>query len=63
MHYIKKQDYMCALQKFESISENANKSQLRLRYASVFLKYLPEPTIDAISKFKDIDVENWCPAS
>ena len=33
-----------------------------LRYASVFLKYLPEPTIDAISKFKDIDVAKLVPS-
>ena len=62
MHYINKQDYTRALQKVESIPDNATKNQVMLRYASVFLKYLPEPTIDAISKFKDIDVAKLVPS-
>jgi hypothetical protein len=33
-----------------------------LRYASVFLKHLPELTIDALFKFDDIKVEKLVPA-
>ena len=33
-----------------------------LRYASVFIKNLPELTIDALSKFDDIDVAKLVPA-
>jgi len=62
MHYINKQDYRRALEKVENIPDNSTKNQVMLRYASVFLKHLPEPTIDAISKFKDIDVAKLVPS-
>ena len=62
MHYINKQDYRLALEKVEKIPDNSTKNQVMLRYASVFLKHLPEPTIDAISKFKDIDVAKLVPS-
>jgi hypothetical protein len=62
MHYINKQDYKRALEKVQGIPDNQMKNTVMLRYASVFLKYLPEPTIDAISKFKDIDVAKLVPS-
>jgi hypothetical protein len=33
-----------------------------LRYASVFLKNMPEATIEALSKFEDIDVGKLVPS-
>jgi hypothetical protein len=62
MHYINKQDYRRALEKIERIPDRRTKNQVMLRYASVFLKYLPEPTIDALSKFEDIDVGKLVPS-
>ncbi len=62
VHYINKQEFQKALKKVESIPDKKSKNQVMLRYASVFIKNLPELTIDALSKFDDIDVAKLVPA-
>jgi poly-gamma-glutamate capsule biosynthesis protein CapA/YwtB (metallophosphatase superfamily) len=62
VHYINKQEYKRALEKVERIPDRKTKNQVMLRYASVFIKNLPELTIEALSKFEDIDVPKLVPA-
>jgi poly-gamma-glutamate capsule biosynthesis protein CapA/YwtB (metallophosphatase superfamily) len=62
VHYINKQEYLRALEKVERIPDRATKNTVMLRYASVFIKNLPEQTIIALSKFEDIKVEKLVPA-
>lgn len=62
VHYINKQEYLRALEKVERIPDRQTKNTVMLRYASVFIKNLPEQTIDALSKFEDIKVEKLVPA-
>jgi vacuolar protein sorting-associated protein 18 len=62
VHYINKQDYVRALEKVERIPDRQMKNSVMLRYASVFIKNLPDKTIEALSKFEDIRVEKLVPA-
>jgi hypothetical protein len=62
VHHINKQEYKRALEKIERIPDRPTKNAVMLRYASVFLKHLPELTIDALFKFDDIKVEKLVPA-
>ncbi len=62
MHYINKQEYKKALEKVERIPDRATKNAVMIRYASVFIKNLPEQTIEALEKFDDIKVEKLVPA-
>ena len=62
VHYINKQEYKRALEKIERIPDRTTKNQVMLRFASVFLKHLPEATIEALAKFDDIKVEKLVPA-
>lgn len=50
------------MEKVERIPDKATKNQVMLRYASVFIKNLPERTIETLSKFDDIKVEKLVPA-
>lgn len=62
VHYINKQEYKKALEKVERIPEKQVKNQVMLRYASVFIKNVPELTIETLSRFDDIKVEKLVPA-
>lgn len=55
-HYVNKQEYAKALEKVERIPDPATKNQVMLRYASVFIKSLPEATIEALARFDRIEV-------
>ena len=62
VHYINKQEYKKALEKVERIPDKATKNSVMLRYASVFIKNLPELTIEALPRFDEIKVEKLVPA-
>lgn len=62
VHYINKQEYKKALEKVERIPDRGTKNQVMIRYASIFMKNLPEQTIEALEKFEDIKVEKLVPA-
>ena len=62
VHYINKQEYKRALEKVERIPDRQTKNQVMVRYASIFMKNLPEQAIEALEKFDDVKVEKLVPA-